>query len=105
MEQPSRKLDYQIVRPYKVLKKIGNLYKIKLPDSIKIHLVFSPDKLRKAVMDLLPRQKNKPPLPIQVNSDDKWEIKKILACKLVRGILKYRVSWKGYNLDPTWYPA
>ena len=49
---------------YKVLKKIGNLYKIKLPDLIKVYLVFSPDKLRKATIDPLPRQRNKPPLLI-----------------------------------------
>ena len=90
---------------YKVFKKIGNLYKIKFPDLIKVHPVFLLDKLRKATIDLLPGQKNKPPLPIQVNSDDEWEIKEILACKLVRGILKYHVSWKGYDLDPTWYPV
>jgi len=49
---------------YKVLKKIGNLYKVKLLDLIKVYPIFSPDKLRKAINDLLPRQKNKPPLPI-----------------------------------------
>ena len=100
-KRPSRKLDYQIIGPYKVLKKIGNSYKIKLPDSIKVHFVFSPDKLWKAATDPLLRQKNKPPLPIQVNSDNQWEIKEILACKLVRGTLKYRVSWKGYDPDLT----
>jgi len=63
-ERPSHKLDYQIVGPYKVLKKIGNSYKIKLLDLIRVHPIFSPDKLRKAVNDLLPRQKNKPPLPV-----------------------------------------
>src|SRR6266702_60915 len=92
-----------MVRPYKVFEKIGNSYKIKLPDSIKVYLVFLLDKLRKAVTDPLPRQRNKPPLLIQINGDDKWEIEEILACKLVRGILKYRVSWKGYDLDPIWY--
>ena len=49
---------------YKILKKIGNLYKIKLPDSIKVYLVFSPDKLQKAATDPLPKQRNKPPLLI-----------------------------------------
>jgi len=50
--------------PYKVLKKIGNSYKVKLLDLIKVYPVFLPDKLRKAVNDLLPKQKNEPPLPI-----------------------------------------
>src|SRR6266702_8222159 len=99
MERSSCKLDYQITGPYKVFKKIGNLYKVELLDSIKVHFVFSPDKLRKATIDPLLGQKNKPPLPIQVNNNNKWEIEKILAYKLVKGILKYRVNWKGYNPD------
>ena len=102
-EQPSCKLDYQMAGLYKVLEKIGNSYKIKLPDSIKVHPVFSPNKLQKAATDPLPRQRNEPPLLIQVNNNNKQEIEKILACKLVRGTLKYRVSWKGYNPDPTQY--
>src|SRR6266704_2825443 len=90
---------------YKFFKKIGNLYKIELLDLIKVFSVFLPDKLQKAITDLLPGQRNKPPLPIQVNNNNKWEIEEILACKLVRGTLKYRVSWKGYDLDLTWYFA
>ena len=63
-ERPSRKLDYQIAGLYAVLKKIGNLYKVKLLDSIKVYPIFSLDKLWKAVNDLLPGQKNEPPLLI-----------------------------------------
>jgi hypothetical protein len=40
---------------YKILEKIGNLYKVKLLDLVKVHSVFSLDKLRKAAMDPLLR--------------------------------------------------
>jgi len=49
---------------YKILNKVGNSYKVKLPDLIKVHPIFLPDKLQKAINNLLPGQKNKPPLPI-----------------------------------------
>ena len=78
--------------PYKILNKEGNSYKVKLPDSIKVYPIFSPDKLQKAANDPLPRQKNEPPLPIQVNSDNKWEVNKILAYKLVQRTLRYRIQ-------------
>jgi len=77
------------------------LYKIKLPDLIKVYFIFLLDKLWKAGNDPLPGQKNEPSLPIQVNGDDKWEVEEILACKLARGTLKYCISWKGYDPDPT----
>ena len=68
---------------YKILDKVSNLYKVKLLETIKVHLVFSLDKLRKASKDPLQGQRNKPPLPIQVNSEDKWEVEEILASKVV----------------------
>ena len=90
---------------YKILEKVGNSYKVDLLEIVKVHLVFSLDKLQKALDDPLPRQKNEPPLLVQVDGDDEWEVEKILASKLIQRSLYYQVNWKGYDPDPTWYPA
>ena len=55
---------------YQILEKVGNLYRLDLLETIKVHLIFSLDKLRKASNNPLPGQKNEPPLPIQVDGED-----------------------------------
>jgi hypothetical protein len=91
--------------PYRILEKVGHSYKVDLLDTIKVHPVFSLDKLRKAATDPLLGQKTKPPLPIRVSGDNEWEVEEILASKLVRKTLMYHVHWIGYDPDPKWYPA
>src|SRR5271166_930307 len=104
-ERSSCKLNYQQAGLYLILEKVGNLYKVDLFSSIWVHLVFSTNKLQKAANDPLLGQKSDPPLPIEVDSDNEWEIEEILASKLVGKTLKYRAHWKGYNPDPNWYSA
>ena len=78
-ERPSCKLDYQMAGLYRILEKVGHSYRLDLPQSIRVHPVFSPDKLQKASNDPLPGQRNKSPLPIQVDGNDEWEVEEILA--------------------------
>jgi len=39
--------------PYEILKRVGNAYKVKLLELIRVHLVFLLDKLYKVLDDLL----------------------------------------------------
>ena len=55
---------------YTILEQVGNAFRIDLPPSIKIHLVISTDKLRKAAEDPLPGQLQELGLPIIVNGQE-----------------------------------
>ena len=53
-----------MVGPYKILKKVGYFFKVKLLELIKIHPIFSLDCLWKAIDNLLLKQYNNPLLLI-----------------------------------------
>ena len=72
---------------------------------MKIHDVFSPDKLRKAADDPLPGQVQEPPEPVEINDDEEWEVEQILDSRIHRRKLQYRVKWFGFDEDRAWYPA
>jgi hypothetical protein len=67
---------------------------------MKIHLIFSLDRLWKAIEDPLPGQRNDPPLLIEVTNDQEWEVEEILAIWKARKTLSYRVKWVSYDEDP-----
>jgi len=104
-DRPSRKLAQQMDGPYEVLEQVGHSFKLKLPESIKVGPVFHAEKLRKAPENPLPGQSNPKTPPLQVNDAEEYEVQEVLAVKIERGKLKYRIHWKGWDVDPEWYPA
>ena len=88
-----------------ILAHKGNFYWVKLLNSIKIHPVFSSDRLCKAADDSLPGQRNEPLPPIVVTEDQEYEVQEIIVTKTIWGNLHYRASWIGYDEDLKWYPA
>ena len=78
-----------MARPYRILGKVGHSYRLDLLDTIRVHPVFSLDKLRKAATNLLLGQKTELPLLIRVSGNDEWEVEEVLASKLVRKTLMY----------------
>jgi hypothetical protein len=59
---------------YEILEQIGHSFKLKLPESIKVHPVFYIKKLRKDLRNPLLKQTNPEPLLLEVK-DNKIEYK------------------------------
>jgi hypothetical protein len=105
-DRPSKKLANQMEGPYEILEQIGHSFKLKLPNSMKVHPVFHAKKLCKDPDNPLPGQANPELLPLELEDGEaEYEVQEVLAVKLEWGKLWYRIQWKGWDPDPEWYPA
>lgn len=104
-ERPSKKLDFPINGKFLIVEKVGHSFKLALPDTMKIFDTFPAEKLRKAANDPLPGQVNDPDPPINITGEEEWEIEQIIASKRTHNSIYYRVQWRNYDVDLTWYAA
>ncbi|KAG7008643.1 hypothetical protein G7Y79_00005g017840 [Physcia stellaris] len=103
--RPSDKLDDKKLGPYKVLQRMGNSYRLELPETMHIYDVFHCWLLRKDPRDPLEGQTNEPPGPVIVNENPEWEVDDILESRYHYNRLQYRANWSGWPHDRTWYYA
>ena len=102
--RPMKKLDHKRIGPFKIIKKLSShAYKLDLPPSMKIHPTFHISKLTpryvKGLEDINGRLVAPPP-PIIIDSNEEYEVEKILDSRRYRNKLQYKVKWKGYE-DPS----
>jgi hypothetical protein len=73
-ERPSKKLSKQMAGLWEVLAKKGHSYKVKLPASIKINLVFPAESLCRDLNNSLPSQANASLPLIKVTADNEYKV-------------------------------
>ena len=64
-----------------MVEKRGSLYKLDLPNIIKVHLVFPVVLLFKDPDNALPGQVNEPPPPVNIEGEPEYKVEEILALR------------------------
>ena len=83
VSRPSRKLANKWEGPFEVIEKVGNSYRLRLPQGSTIHDVFAPELLRKDPNDPLPGQEAAKPPAVTIAGQEEWELQEVLAVKLL----------------------
>ena len=74
-------MDNKILDPFKVIEKRGSLYKLDLPNTIKVYPVFLVVLLFKDPDNVLSGQVNEPPPSINIEGELEYEVEEILALR------------------------
>ena len=107
LNRTSKKLTEKWIGPYEVTQVTPNVVELKLPKTLRIHLVVNVSHV-KPYLGPLPGQPVSRPGPIQVSEehDEEYEVDYIVASHIYRQQLQYLVHWKGYKEhECTWEPA
>jgi len=90
-ERPVCKLVERYVGPYEVEEVVSsNAVKLRLPSSMRIYPVVNVSQVVR-YREQVKRQKREEGKPVEVKGVEKWEVKRILNKKKIRGIEKYLV--------------
>ncbi|QRW24437.1 Retrotransposable element Tf2 protein [Rhizoctonia solani] len=101
----SNKLDPKRLGPFEVLEKISShAYRLKLPETLKIHDVFYVGLLSKVYESPSQPFPERPP-PETIEGEEEYEVEQIIDSKRQKGKWFYLIKWKGYGPeDNSWEP-
>ena len=90
-ERPTKKLTERYVGPYAIEEVVlSNAVKLKLPSSMRIHLVVNVSWIVQ-YKEQVKGQKKEEEKPVEVEEVEEWEVEKILNKKKIRGVEKYLI--------------
>ncbi|KAF8749427.1 hypothetical protein RHS01_10074 [Rhizoctonia solani] len=101
----SNKLDPKRLGPFEVLEKVSShAYRLKLPETLKIHDVFYVGLLSKAHESPSQPFPERPP-PETIEGEEEYKVEQIIDSKRQQGKWFYLIKWKGYGPeDNSWEP-
>ncbi|QRW18646.1 Retrotransposable element Tf2 protein [Rhizoctonia solani] len=101
----SNKLDPKRLGPFEVLEKVSShAYRLKLPETLKIHDVFYVGLLSRVHISPSQPFPERPP-PETIEGEEEYEVEQIIDSKRQRGKWFYLIKWKGYGPeDNSWEP-
>jgi len=99
----TEKLTERFVGPYRIKKIVSsNAIELELPSTVKIHPVVNVSRICRYVGQV-EGQKKEQLLPVIIEEEEEWEVKRILNKRRVREKDKYLVRWKGFTVESdTW---
>jgi len=102
-ERPVRKLTERYIGPYVIEKVVSlNAVKLRLPSSMRIHLVVNVSQIVWYKEQVRGQKKEEGKL-VEVEEVEEWEVEKILNKKKMRGVEKYLIQWKYFTAEgDTW---
>ena len=105
--RPSDKLSFPVTQQhYRVVEKTATgAYRLDMPASWQGSTEFHADRLRRYPNNPLPGQASENPPGEDIEGKEEWEVDRMLASRTYHGKLQYQAQWKGWDPDPTWYPA
>ena len=93
----TKKLTERYVGPYAIEEVVSsNAVKLKLPSSMRIHLVVNVSRIV-WYKEQVKGQKKKEGKLVEVEEVKEWEVEKIL--NKMRGVEKYLIRWKGFTAE------
>ena len=107
LNHASKKLMEKWIGPYEVTQVTPNVVELKLPKTLRIHMVVTVSCV-KPYLGPLPGQPVSRPRPVRVSEecDEEYEVDYIVASCIYRCQLQYLVHWKGYEEHKrTWEPT